>query len=183
MIHTKCPQCILYIQDTLLFPLPHGHPLRDQVRIQKLLPLLPDLATNMEIFIKSYVGHKNLAPRLLRDTQELKKQIEPRDYYHIYTGILRWYKDLYRGLDGKGVRKHPFQTDMETLAVLAVELGAIRTGQKESPLDVFIQWFMEQYLFFLNHLEEVHETHRQPKKKSSFVEAKWDRSELDNLYD
>lgn len=188
MLHTKCPKCIAYIQDTLSYPLRHEHPLSKKILLIKLQPLLYELAETMETFIKSYIGHKNLAPRLLRDTQNIKQKIEPQDYYRIYTLILRWYQDLYFSVKieskkEKEKRKHPFQMDMETLAILATELGAIRTDKQESPLTVFIQWFMEHYLSLLNHLDGVHEEHEKKIVKVSHLESKWDRSDLNLLYD
>ncbi len=189
MFHTKCPKCIAYIQDTLNHPLRLDHPLRDQIYLSRLEALLPQLAESMETFIKSYVGHKNLAPRLIRDTLNIKKSVEPDDYLRIYTLILRWYQDLYFSLKvGEKIkRKHPFQMDMETLAILATEVGAIRTSKRECPMTVFTKWFMEHYIFFLNNLDSLHDEHSNKQlkivKSSSILETKWDRSDLNSLYD
>jgi hypothetical protein len=188
MFHQKCPKCIAYIQDTLNHPLRPDHPLQKQIVIAKLQPLLSELAEGMETFIKSYVGHKNLAPRLLRDAQNIKQKIEPEDYYRIYTLILRWYQDLYFSVKieskkEKEKRKHPFQKDMETLAILAIEVGGVRTDKRESPIIVFTKWFMEHYLFLLNHLDALHDEHEKKIVKSSITESKWDRSDLNLLYD
>lgn len=186
LFHKQCPKCIAYIHDTLAHPLPSSHPLDGCISYKHLPRVQYELATGMEQIVKDYFGHKNLVLRMIREHRSQVGPNVPLHYEKLYSSILQWYSYLYADLKNKTKRKHPFQMDMEYLAVLSVEAGVIR-GKNKNPLSVFHDWFFEYYLHFLEHLDEIHTEHDNTfvilKAKKQDVETKWDRSNLDNLYD
>ena len=186
LFQKQCPKCIAYIQDTLAHPLPLSHPLRDSISYKHLHRIEHELSTGMERIIKDYFGHKNLVLRLIREHRAQLGSTIPLCYERIYSAIVQWYALLYSDLKANKKRKHPFQIDMECLGVLAVETGLIR-GKTKNPLSIFQDWYMEYYIHFLEHLEDIHQEHDGncivKQKKGKIVESKWDRSNLDNLYD
>lgn len=158
-MNSKCPQCISYIHDTLQHPLPLHHPHRKFIQYNNISQKQwMDLTLTMDYIVRTFTGHRNLALRLLRETRAVQPKPPPLgdgSSLRIFEKILAWYKFLF--LDKK--EKHLLLREIERVGYDVLFDGFVLTGKKVEPFQIFLEWFVTHYLYFLEELDTIHSEH------------------------